>query len=185
MTIGLVGELLVLFIGLLIGGISGYVGGLTDDALSRFGEIIMLLPGFYLLLMLRFMFPPDMSSTTVYFAVVTILALVNWPGLARVIRGMVLSIREMDYITAARAIGVRRMRIVLRHVLPNTFSYVIVTATLSIPGYILGESALSLLGLGIMEPTPHGETCSRKPSTSPSSISIPGSSGPGSSFSSR
>jgi peptide/nickel transport system permease protein len=154
MTIGLLGEMLVLIIGLLVGGISGYVGGLTDDLLQRICEIIMLLPGFYLLLMLRFMFPPDMSSTTVYFAVVTILALVSWPGLARVIRGMVLSIRQMDYVNAARALGVRPMRIIMRHVLPNTFSYVIVTATLSIPGYILGESALSLLGLGIMEPTP-------------------------------
>ena len=154
MTIGLLGEALVLIIGLLIGGISGFFGGIIDDVLSRFGEIVMLLPGFYLLLMLRFMFPPDMSSTTVYFAVITILALVSWPELARVIRGMVLSIRERDFVQAARAIGVRKLRIITRHIIPNTFSYVIVTATLSIPIYILGESALSLLGLGIMEPTP-------------------------------
>ena len=153
MTIGIVGEGLVLIIGLLIGGISGYFGGLVDDVLQRICEIVMLLPGFYLLLMLRFMFPSDMNSVTVYFAVVTILALVSWPELARVIRGMVLSIRKMDFVQSARAIGLGPMRIIARHVLPNTFGYVIVTVTLSIPAYILGESALSLLGLGIMEPT--------------------------------
>jgi peptide/nickel transport system permease protein len=112
----------------------------------------MLLPGFYLLLMLRYLFPPDMSSVKIYFAIVLILAAVSWPGLARVIRGMVLSIRQMDFVQSARAIGLGPMRIITRHVLPNTFGYVIVTVTLSIPAYILGESALSLLGLGIMEP---------------------------------
>jgi peptide/nickel transport system permease protein len=154
MTIGLVGTSLVLLIGLAIGGTSGYLGGRTDDVLQRFTEMIMLLPGFYLLLMLRFMFPANMDSTTVYFAVVLILALVNWPGLARVIRGMVLSIKAMDYIQSARAIGLPTRRIIGRHVIPNTFGYVIVSATLSIPAYILSESALSILGLGIMEPTP-------------------------------
>lgn len=152
MTIGIVGEALVLFIGLLLGGISGYFGGRIDDVLQRFGEIIMLLPGFYLLLMLRYLFPPDMGSVKIYFAIVIILAIVSWPGLARVIRGMVLSIRQMDFVQSARAIGLGPMRIITRHVLPNTFGYVIVTVTLSIPTYILGESALSLLGLGIMEP---------------------------------
>jgi peptide/nickel transport system permease protein len=153
MTIGLIGAFTVLVIGLLVGGISGYVGGWVDEGLQRVGEIIMLLPGFYLLLMLRFTFPSDMDSVTVYFAVIFILALVGWPGLARVIRGMVLSIRSMDYVAAARAIGVRPLRIITRHILPNTAGYVIVSVTLAIPGYILGESALSLLGLGIMEPT--------------------------------
>jgi peptide/nickel transport system permease protein len=154
MTIGLVGTFLVLLIGLAIGGTSGYLGGRADDVLQRFTEMIMLLPGFYLLLMLRFMFPANMDSTKVYFAVVLILALVSWPGLARVIRGMVLSIKAMDYIQSARAIGLPTRRIIGRHVIPNTFGYVIVSATLSIPSYILSESALSILGLGIMEPTP-------------------------------
>jgi peptide/nickel transport system permease protein len=154
MTIGLVGTSLVLLIGLAVGGTSGYLGGRTDNLLQRFTEMVMLLPGFYLLLMLRFMFPSNMDSTKVYFAVVLILALVNWPGLARVIRGMVLSIKAMDYIQSARAIGLPTRRIIGRHVIPNTFGYVIVSATLSIPAYILSESALSILGLGIMEPTP-------------------------------
>jgi len=104
--------------------------------------------------MLRFAFPSDLDSVTVFFAVIGILSLVGWPGLARVIRGMVLSIRDQDYVHAAAALGVRPARIIFRHILPNTLGYVIVSTTLAIPGYILGESALSVLGLGIMEPTP-------------------------------
>jgi peptide/nickel transport system permease protein len=154
MTIGLVGATLVLVIGMLIGGISGYFGGMVDNLLQRLCEMVMLLPGFYLLLMLRFMFPADMDSVKVYFAVVFILALVGWAGLARVIRGMVLSIRTEDFVQAARAIGVKPLGIILKHVLPHTLTYAIVSFTLAIPGYILGEAALSLLGLGIMEPVP-------------------------------
>ncbi|HEY0008555.1 MAG TPA: ABC transporter permease [Tepidisphaeraceae bacterium] len=154
MTIGLVGSAIVLVIGLLVGGISGYAGGPVDNILMRLCEAIMLLPGFYLLLMLRFTFPSNLDSTTVYFAVIGILSLIGWPGLARVIRGMVLSIRDQDYVRAATAMGFGPLRIIVRHILPNTAGYVIVATTLSIPGYILGESALSVLGLGIMEPTP-------------------------------
>jgi peptide/nickel transport system permease protein len=154
MTIGLCGAGIVLMIGLTVGGVSGYVGGRVDDLLQRLCEMVMLLPGFYLLLMLRFMFPANMSSVKVYFAVILILSLVGWAGLARVIRGMVLSIRTLDFIQAARALGLTHWRIIRRHVLPNTMGYTIVSLTLSIPGYILGESALSILGLGIMEPIP-------------------------------
>ena len=116
--------------------------------------MVMLLPGFYLLLMLRFAFPANMDSAKVYFAIILILSLVGWPGFALVIRGMVQSIIQESYILAARATGLRNARIIARHILPNTTSYVIVTTTLRIPSYILGESALSLLGLGIVEPTP-------------------------------
>jgi len=154
MTIGLIGALLVLVIGLAVGGTSGYAGGWVDDVLQRLCEMVMLLPGFYLLLMLRFMFPASMDSTKLYFAVVLILSLVGWAAFARVIRGMVLSIRKEDYVQAARAMGLSHPRIIAKHILPNTMGYVVVATTLRIPGYILGESALSLLGLGIMEPTP-------------------------------
>ena len=154
MTIGLLGAVVVLLIGLTVGGISGYFGGLVDDVLQRLCEMVMLLPGFYLLLLLRFAFPANMDSTKVYFAVILILSLVGWAGFARVIRGMVLSIRKEDYVQAARAVGLSTPRIIARHVVPNTMGYVIVATTLRIPGYILGESALSLLSLGIMEPTP-------------------------------
>lgn len=154
MTIGLVGAGITLVIGLIIGGISGYAGGVADNLIMRVCEVIMLLPGFYLLLMLRFTFPANMDSVTVYFAVIGILSFIGWPGLARVIRGMVLSIRDQDFVRAARSLGFGPMRIIIRHILPNTAGYVIVATTLAIPGYILGESALSVLGLGIMEPTP-------------------------------
>ena len=154
MSIGLVGAAVVLVIGLTVGGASGYFGGLTDDLLQRLCEMVMLLPGFYILLLLRFAFPADMDSTKVYFAVVLILSLIGWAGFARVIRGMVLSIRKEDYIQAARAMGLGHARIIARHVLPNTVGYVVVAMTLKIPYYILGESALSLLSLGIMEPVP-------------------------------
>ena len=154
MTIGLVGSLFVLVIGLAVGGAMGYFGGRTDDLLYSFSQMLMLLPAFYLLLMLRFMFPANMDSVKVYFAVILIMSLVGWPGFALVIRGMVKSIRSMDYIQSARAVGLGHGRIIARHVLPNTMGYVVVATTLRIPSYIIGESALSLLGLGIMEPTP-------------------------------
>jgi peptide/nickel transport system permease protein len=154
MTIGLVGASIVFVIGMLVGGIAGYPGGLTDDLLMRLCEMIMLLPAFYLLLMLRFVFPMDLDSRAVYFAIVFILALVGWAGFARVIRGMVLSIKSNDFVMAARALGMTHWRVITRHVLPNTLSYAIVQVTLTIPAYIIGESALSILGLGITEPIP-------------------------------
>jgi peptide/nickel transport system permease protein len=93
-----------------------------------------------------------MSSTSIYLMIVVIMSFIGWAGLARVVRGMVLSIAAKDYVTAAKAVGGKDIVIIFRHVLPNTLSYVIVSLTLSIPGYILGESALSLLGLGIQDP---------------------------------
>ena len=154
MTIGLVGSLFILIIGLAFGGAMGYFGGRMDDLLYSFSQMVMLLPGFYLLLMLRFTFPQNMDSGKVYFAIILILSLVGWPSFALVIRGMVKSIMQESYVMAARAMGLSHARIIAKHVLPNTTSYVIVTMTLRIPAYILGESALSLLGLGITEPTP-------------------------------
>ena len=112
----------------------------------------MVFPGFYLMLALRATFPTTLSSIQVYLMIIIILSFIGWASLARIIRGMVLSLREEDYILAARSIGASSFRIILRHILPNTLSYTITAATLSIPGYILGESALSLLGLGIQEP---------------------------------
>ncbi len=104
------------------------------------------------MLALRAAFPPNLSSIQVYFLIVIILSLIGWASLARIIRGMVLSIKEEEYILAAKSLGISNIRIITRHILPNTLSYTITALTLSIPGYILGESALSLLGLGIQEP---------------------------------
>jgi peptide/nickel transport system permease protein len=112
----------------------------------------MSFPAFYLMLALRAVFPLSMSSITVYIMIIVILSFLGWPGLARVIRGMTLSLKEREYILATKSLGGSTPRILVKHLLPQTISYTIVAASLSIPGYILGESALSLLGLGIMEP---------------------------------
>lgn len=152
LSIGLAGVGISLFFGLIIGGISGYFGGKIDAIIMRFVELLMSFPAFYLMLALRAVFPLTMPSLTVYLMIIVILSFLGWPGLARVIRGMVLSLREREYILATKALGGGTRRILIRHLLPQTFSYTIVAASLSIPGYILGESALSLLGLGIMEP---------------------------------
>lgn len=152
MTIGLVGVVISISIGLIVGGISGYYGGWVDNLIMRIVEFIMLIPGFYLMLAMRAVLPMRMSSVQIYFMLVIILSFIGWAGMARVIRGIVLSLRESDFVLAAKALGVSDFMIIVRHILPNTASYVIVSATLSIPSYILGESALSLLGLGITEP---------------------------------
>ena len=152
LSIGLVGVSISFLLGLFFGGMAGYYGGKVDNLLMRISELLMSFPGFFLILALRAVFPTDLSSFQIYIMVIVILSLIGWAGLARVVRGMVLSIREEDYILAARALGFSNHRIIWHHVIPQTFSYTITAITLSIPGYILGESALSILGLGIQEP---------------------------------
>ena len=116
-------------------------------------ELLLTIPGLYLIIALRAVFTADLPSQQVYLAIVAILAFIGWAGLARVIRGMVLSIRRAEYVTAAEALGAGRLRIIARHILPNTMSFVIVAATIAIPGYILGEVFLSFLGVGVQEPS--------------------------------
>lgn len=152
LSIGLAGVCISFILGTIIGGISGYFGGKTDTIIMRLCEMVMMIPGFYLMLALRAAFPPELSSVEVYFLIVVIMSFIGWAGLARVVRGMAISIREKEYVLASRAQGVNALSIITRHILPNTFSYTIVALTISIPGYILGESALSLLGLGIQDP---------------------------------
>lgn len=152
LSIGLIGVIISFSIGLLIGGIAGYFGGWIDDFLMRICEIIMMVPGFYLLLALRAVVPDNFNSLQVYFAIIVILSFIGWAGLARIIRGMCLSLKTLDYVLAARTLGVSNIKIILKHILPHTLSYSIAAVMLSIPGYILGESALSLLGLGIQDP---------------------------------
>ena len=154
LSISLVGVFLSFILGLIMGGIAGYFGGWVDNFLMRFGEIIMSIPGIYLLLGLRAIFPTSLSSVEIYLLIVVVLSFIGWAGLARVIRGMVLSIKEREFVQAARAIGSGHMRIIIRHVLPNTLSYTIIALTLSVPGFIISESALSFLSLGIQEPYP-------------------------------
>jgi len=152
LSIGLIGVAISFSIGLLVGGAAGFYGGRVDNVLMRLCEMIMMVPGFYLLLALRAAVPDSFTSVQVYVAIIVILSFIGWAGLARIIRGMCLSLRERDYVLAARSLGVSDARIILRHILPHTMSYSIFAVMLSIPGYILGESALSLIGLGIQDP---------------------------------
>lgn len=237
MTVGLVGVLLTTILGLLIGGIAGYYGGIIDNILMRFAELLLSIPALYLILTLRNIIPDrveqsyekirqfgmqtfawqnstatfgivviiiilllsyytyrkhwrksaiitslvilsivvfgkylveislaiietilpgstHLTSDWTYFSIILILSTVGWASMARVIRGMVLSLREEEYVLAARATGAGDLRVLLGHILPNTFGYVIVRATLLIPAYILGEVALSFLGVGVQEPAP-------------------------------
>ena len=152
LTVGLIGILISFTLGLLLGGVSGYFGGATDSVIMRSTELLLSIPSLYLIIALRAVFPIDLPSQQVYLGIVAILAFIGWAGLARVIRGLVLSIRRNEYVTAAEALGVSRFRIIARHILPNTLSFVIVAATISVPGYILGEVVLSFLGVGVQEP---------------------------------
>lgn len=152
LTVGLVGIAITFTFGMLLGGISGYFGGIVDTVIMRFTELLLSIPGLYLLIALRQVFPTDMPSTQVYLGIIAILAFIGWASLARIIRGMVLSIRRQEFVIAAEALGVGRLQIIARHILPNTMSFVIVAATISVPAYILGEVVLSFLGVGVQEP---------------------------------
>lgn len=152
MTIGFLALFVLFPIGLLYGGIAGYFGGKTDMLMMRFAEAIMCIPSFYLLIILASILPSGMTSIQRFMLIVIILALIGWAGFARVVRGMVLSVKNQEYVQAARSIGASRLGIIVKHILPQTTSYVIVAMTLSVPGYILSESGLSFLGLGIQQP---------------------------------
>ncbi|MEA4883162.1 MAG: ABC transporter permease [Clostridia bacterium] len=152
MTVGLLGTFLSVFIGAIVGSLSGFYGGWIDIVIQRFIELLRSFPRIPLWLALAVILPPSWPSTWVYFGIVTVLSLIGWMGVARVMRGMVLSLREKEFVLAAKVTGVSGMKIITKHLMPNTLSYLIVVSTLSIPGMILGESAISFLGLGIKEP---------------------------------
>lgn len=152
MTIGFLALFVLFPIGLLYGGISGYFGGIVDTIMMRFAEAVMSIPSFYLLIILASILPSGMTSAQRFMLIVIILALIGWAGFARVVRGMVLSVKNQEFVQAARSIGASRLRIIVKHILPQTTSFVIVAMTLSVPSYILSESGLSFLGLGIQQP---------------------------------
>ncbi|VXD23921.1 Binding-protein-dependent transport systems inner membrane component [Planktothrix serta PCC 8927] len=154
LTIGLVGILISFPLGMIFGGISGYFGGWLDTFIMRIIEVLMIIPGLYLLVALVGVLPPQISSSQRFLLIVVIISFISWAGLARVIRGQVLSIKEQQFVQAARAIGANPLYIIIRHVLPQTATYLIISATLSIPSFIISESVLSLIGLGIQQPDP-------------------------------
>ncbi len=152
LTIGFLALLVSFPLGMLYGGLSGYFGGKTDFIMMRIAETIMSVPSFYLLIILASILPANMTSIQRFTLIVLILALIGWAGFSRVVRGMVLSVKKKEFVTAAEALGASNLRTIIFHILPQTLSYVIVAMTLSVPSYILSESGLSFLGLGIQQP---------------------------------
>ncbi|MCU0526662.1 MAG: ABC transporter permease [Elainella sp. Prado103] len=152
--IGVVGVAVSFPLGMVIGGISGYLGGLTDAVLMRIVEVLMTIPGIYLLVSLKAIFPPKLTSFQEFLLITLVTSFVGWAGLARVIRGQVLSIKSREFVQAAKVMGGQPLYIILRHVLPQTASYIVISATLAIPSFIVAEAVLSLIGLGIKPPDP-------------------------------
>ncbi len=155
--IGIFGIAISYPLGMLIGGISGYFGGIIDSILMRLVEVLMTIPGIYLLVALSgflLTVKEDLSNSQRFLLIILITSLISWTGLARVIRGQVLAIKETEFVEAAQAIGAKPIYIIINHILPQTASYIIISATLSIPGFIVAESVLSLIGLGIQQPDP-------------------------------
>lgn len=152
LSIGLVSIAITFVFGIIMGGVSGYFGGKIDLVIQRLIEIINSFPHLPLWLAIGAILPSDWSPLRIYFSITLVLSFLNWTGLARVVRGKILSLREEDYVTAARLIGANHSRILFRHLVPGFTSHIIVVLTLSIPAMILGETALSFLGLGLRPP---------------------------------
>jgi peptide/nickel transport system permease protein len=152
LTIGIVANIFAFLLGLIFGGIAGYYGGWIDNIIMRLTEMLSAIPTLILLATLIALLPKDLNPIMVFYGVVAALSLVAWGDLARVVRSQILSIREQDYAQAALALGASEARVIFRHIIPATFTYLIVSASLAIPGYILTESALSFIGYGIREP---------------------------------
>ncbi|MBC7783743.1 MAG: ABC transporter permease, partial [Burkholderiales bacterium] len=152
LSVGLIGIAFTFVLGMTVGGISGYIGGSVDNFIQRVIEVINALPQLPLWIALSAVLPAEWSPLRVYFAITIVLSLLGWTGLARVVRGKILSLREEDYAMAARLLGAGHGRILFRHLLPGFTSHIIVALSLSVPGMILGETSLSFLGLGLRPP---------------------------------
>jgi peptide/nickel transport system permease protein len=153
LTVGLIGIFLAFVLGLVLGGISGYLGGTVDEVIMRLIDVLISLPTIPLWMSLAAALPQDWPQLRTYFYVTIILSILGWTSLARTIRGKMLSLREEDYVTAAKLDDESEWQIIARYMLPGFASYIIVSLTLSIPGMILGETALSFLGIGLRAPT--------------------------------
>ena len=152
LTIGVVGLVISFFLGLIIGGISGFFGGGIDDAIQRFIEFIRSIPTLPLWMALAASLPKEWSPERVYFTITILLGLLGWTHLARRVRGKLLSLREEDFVVAARIAGSSNSRIIARHLLPSFLSYIIVDLSISFPYMILAETSLSFIGLGLRAP---------------------------------
>jgi peptide/nickel transport system permease protein len=152
LTIGLIGITFSFVLGIVIGGLAGYHGGALDLIVQRVIEVLQSIPSIPLWMALAAIMPVTWSPILIYFGITIILGLFDWTGLARAVRSKLLSLREEDYVLAAQLMGAKSSRIIGRHLIPGFMSHLIATATISIPGMILGETALSFLGLGLRPP---------------------------------
>ena len=152
LTIGLVSVVLSLVIGIFLGGVSGYYGGTIDNLIQRLIEFIRSIPEIPLIMALAAALPADLAVTQLYFGITIVLAMIGWTGLARVVRGRFLSLREEDFVMAAKLSGSNEGRIMFRHMLPSFTSHIIASLTLAIPAIILAETGLSFIGLGLRAP---------------------------------
>ena len=152
LSIGLIGVVLTIVLGILLGGIAGYLGGIADRVVNKAIEVLTCLPALPLWMALSAALPVHWSPLLVYFGISIILSLFGWTGLARQVRGRFLSLREEEFVMAARLLGADTPRVIGKHMLPSFSSHIIATATLAVPGMILGETALSFLGIGLRPP---------------------------------
>ena len=152
LTVGLFGIVVSFLIGITLGGISGFYGGWIDNTIQRFIEMVRSFPELPLWMALSAALPVNWSPILVYFGITIILGLLDWPGLARAVRSKLLALREEDFATAAVLMGASPARVIRKHLLPSFASHLIASATLSVPAMILGETALSFLGLGLRPP---------------------------------
>lgn len=152
LSFGLVTICVTLLLGLTIGGLSGYLGGITDTVIQRAIDLLVCIPTTPLWMALAAALPRDWAPLKLYFGMCIVMSFIGWGGLARVTRGKILSLREEDFTMAARLCGSSHFRIIRKHLIPSFMSYIIVNATISIPGSILGETSLSFLGLGLQPP---------------------------------
>ena len=152
LSIGFLGMVTSFVLGCLIGGVSGYFGGSVDLIVQRVIEFLVSIPHIPLIMALSAAFPPEWSSTQVYFGITVVLAVVSWPPLARAVRGKLLELREADFVMAARISNMGDMEIIVKHLLPSFASFLIVVLSLAVPGMILAETALSFLQIGIRPP---------------------------------
>lgn len=146
LTIGLVGTLVSLLIGVIYGGISGYFGGIVDDVMMRIIEILVGIPYMIVVIIVSIVLDKGMTS------LIIALCITSWTDLARIVRGQVLGLKESEYVLAAKTLGVSPIKIILRHLLPNTLSVIIVNTTFAIPGFIFSEAFLSFIGMGVQPP---------------------------------
>ena len=148
MSVGIVAALIASFIGAVLGLVSGHFGGWVDNILQRFTELVMTFPTFFALIILVSLVGQSIWN------LMMVMGLLGWPGLTRIVRGQVLSVRQMDYVTAGRAVGAKEGRLMFVHILPSVMGYVAVAGMLTVAGAIISEATLSFLGLGVKMPTP-------------------------------